>query len=78
MSRFRVPRRDQSELDKAINRLYYYVLSLQELQGNLDGNTIVTQELSPEIIARYVKVHPKTFHTAIALRVEFHGWYGGE
>ncbi|XP_078346606.1 uncharacterized protein LOC144631897 [Oculina patagonica] len=41
--------------------------------GNRDRNTPVGNILNPPIIARYIKIHPKTWSGFIALRVELYG-----
>lgn len=40
-------------------------------------NTIVSQSISPAIVARFVRIHPQTWHGHISMRVEFYGCYKG-
>ncbi|XP_022800570.1 uncharacterized protein LOC111338360 [Stylophora pistillata] len=42
--------------------------------GNIDGNSTVSHDLNPPIIARYVRFLPLTYHGLIAMRVEL--YYG--
>ncbi|CAB3998884.1 Hypothetical predicted protein, partial [Paramuricea clavata] len=41
--------------------------------GNSDKNTIVHQDISPVIVARYIRILPQTWHKHVALRVDFSG-----
>ncbi|KAL9955598.1 hypothetical protein ACROYT_G036941 [Oculina patagonica] len=45
----------------------------QVFLGNRDRNTPVGNIINPPIIARYIKMHPKTWYAYIALRVELYG-----
>ncbi|CAB4021554.1 Hypothetical predicted protein, partial [Paramuricea clavata] len=43
-------------------------------QGNGDQNTIVDQDISPVIVARYIRILPRSWHGGnVALRVDFSG-----
>ena len=46
---------------------------VKEFSGNRDRNTIVRQALSPVIVARYIRIHPKSWHGNVALRADFNG-----
>jgi hypothetical protein len=41
--------------------------------GNNDKTTTVKQALKPAIIARYIRVRPKTWNTQITMRMELYG-----
>ncbi|XP_029202215.2 uncharacterized protein LOC114966489 [Acropora millepora] len=45
----------------------------QIFPGNRDRNTPVGNIMNPPIVARYIKIHPKTWQGFIALRVELYG-----
>jgi len=42
-------------------------------EGNLDDNTVVTNELPYPIVARYIRVNPQRWARFISMRVEFYG-----
>ena len=46
--------------------------------GNWDQNTVVINSVNPEIVAQFVKIHPKTWHGHISMRAEFWGCEGGK
>ena len=46
--------------------------------GNYDGESIVTRTLTPPIVARYVRVHPRGWYRHISMRLELHGCTPGE
>ena len=52
------------------------MLCLQEFQGNTDQNTAVENVLVPVIVARYLRIHPVTWHTYISMRAGFRGCFG--
>ena len=39
----------------------------------MDSNNVVSHELKPPIWARYIRFHPKTWHSHISMRVEVYG-----
>ncbi|WP_395241875.1 discoidin domain-containing protein, partial [Salmonella sp. s51933] len=41
--------------------------------GNRDRDTIVRNSVSPVIITRYIRIHPKSWYGHISMRVEFVG-----
>jgi hypothetical protein len=45
----------------------------KSFQGNSDMNTVVKHALKPAIIARYIRVRPKTWNNYIAMRIELYG-----
>lgn len=49
------------------------MLNQQVFPGNRDRNTPVGNVLNPPVVARYIKVHPKTWYGYIAMRVELYG-----
>ena len=53
------------------------MMSLQVFQGNTDGRTVVTQALPSAIVARFLRIHPKSWHGFIAMRLEFFGCTSG-
>ncbi|XP_028416913.1 lactadherin-like [Dendronephthya gigantea] len=46
-------------------------------QANTDRNTTVKHYMFPAVFTRYVRLHPKTWHSACAMRTEFFGCYEG-
>ncbi|CAB4026958.1 Hypothetical predicted protein [Paramuricea clavata] len=48
---------------------------LKVFTGNSDTDTVVDHSLPTAIIAKYIRVHPKTWHGHISMRVEFNGCY---
>jgi len=50
----------------------------QVFPGNRDRNTPVGSVLNPPIVARHIKVHPKTWNGFISMRVELYGCREGE
>ena len=49
-------------------------LWLQILQGNNEKDKVVTNDLNPAIpMARFIRIHPKTWQTHISLRFEVLG-----
>ena len=62
-----------------IDILYYLVyFNPQVFQGNVDDNSIVHHDFAPLIVARFLRVHPKTWHNYISMRIEIYGciWKG--
>ena len=53
-----------------------YVCCLKELSGNTDGTTVVSHDLIPPIMARYIRFRPLAWHLQIAMRVELYGCQG--
>ncbi|XP_028412301.1 uncharacterized protein LOC114535123 [Dendronephthya gigantea] len=49
--------------------------NIQNFIGNSDRTSIVTRTLSPKVVARFIRIHPTSWFTAIALRAEFIGCY---
>lgn len=43
--------------------------------GNTDIGTVVSHVLNPPITARYIRVHPVTWHDHISFRVDFYGCF---
>ena len=46
--------------------------------GNSDQNTAVKNAFDPPIVARYIRIHPKSYHTHVSMRAEFRGCSGGK
>ena len=64
---------DTSERDISGNSDGDSDTSEREFSGNSDGNTVVVNDVSPPIVARYVRLYPQTYHVRIALRWEVYG-----
>ncbi|XP_031569140.1 uncharacterized protein LOC116303695 [Actinia tenebrosa] len=47
------------------------------LSGNSDRSTVVTHELKQVIYARYLRIHPQSWHGYISLRAEVYGCTSG-
>ncbi|KAL9955603.1 hypothetical protein ACROYT_G036947 [Oculina patagonica] len=45
----------------------------EEIEGNTDRNTPAGRILDEPIIARFIRIHPKTWHAYITMRVELFG-----
>jgi hypothetical protein len=56
----------------------FSILFIQVFIANLDKDTVVRATLSNTILAKYIRIHPKTWEQTAALRVEFIGAYIGE
>ena len=50
---------------------------IRDFSGNSDRNTVVTNCFRPSILARYVRVHPKTWYGHISMRIELLGCASG-
>lgn len=57
--------------------LMYDFTFFQIFQGNKDRYTPVSNDLETPIIARYIRIHPETWKTRIAMRAEFYGCRDG-
>ena len=72
---------DTDKEKTGVNSALYYRLSLetifavlfQEFDGNFDLNTVVYRELTPPILARYIRFLPLAFYGVRTLRVEIYG-----
>ena len=58
--------------------MFFIFAFIQTLSGNTERNKVVGNILEPAIIARYVRIHPKTWQSHIALRFELYGCKEGE
>ena len=54
-----------------------YFSLFQYFTGNRDRSSIVTKVLTPPIIARIVRIHPKGWYRHISMRVELYGFRPG-
>ncbi|CAB3983146.1 EGF-like repeat and discoidin I-like domain-containing 3, partial [Paramuricea clavata] len=45
--------------------------------GNRDRSTVVRQSVSPVIVTKYIRIHPKQWHGHISMRVGFRGCLKG-
>ncbi|CAB4004228.1 Hypothetical predicted protein, partial [Paramuricea clavata] len=41
--------------------------------GNTDRDSVVRQEVSPDLVARFIRIQPKTWQNHISMRAEVHG-----
>lgn len=55
------------------NFLVNVAVVLKEIKGNMDRNTAEGRILDQPIIARYIRIHPKTWSGHICMRVELFG-----
>ncbi|XP_028417633.1 uncharacterized protein LOC114542082, partial [Dendronephthya gigantea] len=52
----------------------YKINGIQKVfTGNTDRNSVVFNVLSPTITTRYIRIHPKTWHYHISMRLELYG-----
>ncbi|XP_028398873.1 putative GPI-anchored protein pfl2 [Dendronephthya gigantea] len=57
-----------------VNLTSYKINATQKVfDGNTNGNSVVTNVLSPAVTARYIRIHPKTWNNGISLKVELYG-----
>ena len=54
------------------------VLSFQKFFANKDRYEVVSHDLDPSIIARFVRFEPQTFHGHVSMRAELYGCTSGE
>ena len=57
-----------------VSTLHYLVLSSQKYQANVDKNTVVTNNLISPIRANWIRLHPRSWSSCIAMRLEFYGY----
>jgi hypothetical protein len=50
-----------------------WLIAIQIFGGNMDKNTERRHYLNTPFVARYIRVHPKTWHNHIALRAAILG-----
>ena len=48
----------------------------KEFSGNSDSTSVVSHDLIPPIMARYIRFRPLAWHWQIAMRVELYGCHG--
>ncbi|EDO48082.1 predicted protein, partial [Nematostella vectensis] len=46
--------------------------------GNRDQYSTVTESINPPILARYVRINPRSWYARMCLRAEFYGCATGE
>ena len=56
------------------NHLFYFKV----FDGNNDQFTVVSHNLQNPIITRYIRINPVSYHTGVALRVDFYGCKSGK
>ena len=54
------------------------IIWFQVFIGNSDWNIVVSRRLKEAFIARYIRIHPVTWHSHISLRAEFYGCKQGK
>ena len=64
-------------MSKLVSSAYPFTLFFQVFDGNSDRNTVKENKLEVPIYTRYVRLHPKTFHNHISMRLELHGCQTG-
>ena len=57
--------------------LPHLLFFFQIFDGNSNRNTIKENKLEVPIYTRYFRLHPKTFHNHISMRLELHGCQTG-
>ena len=57
--------------------IYLFIYFFQVFEGNSDRNTVKENKLEVPIYTRYFRLHPKTFHNHISMRLELHGCQTG-
>ena len=53
-------------------------LMMQEIDGNIDENSVVYHDLNPSITARYIRFLPAEWEGEISMRVELYGCVKGK
>jgi hypothetical protein len=56
---------------------YLRFFSSKIFEANNDSSSVVKYHIFPRIFARYVRLHPKTWQGACAVRTEVYGCYEG-
>lgn len=51
---------------------------MQEYIANTNYQSVVVNTLDEPIIARYIRIHPVTWHGHISMRIELYGCFTGE
>ena len=65
-------------MSKLVSSVCFPVYSVfQVFDGNSDRNTVKENKLEVPIYTRYFRLHPKTFHNHISMRLELHGCQTG-
>ena len=55
------------------------IISLFQLfQANRDQNSIAKNAINPPILARYVKLNPRSWYRHISMRIEYYGCVAGK
>ncbi|CAB4036621.1 Hypothetical predicted protein [Paramuricea clavata] len=52
---------------------YKYHGQVKVFKGNTDKHSVVHNPISPAIVARYIRLAPKSWNEHISLRIEFYG-----
>lgn len=52
--------------------MIFAIVLMKEFAGNTDEDTAVYYDLSPPIVARYIRFRPVTWYRQIAMRVELY------
>ena len=59
-------------------RFFFKLLFSQVFRGNRDPRSIVTEVVSPAIVSRYIRIHPRKWKNHISMRVDFLGCRSGK
>ena len=49
----------------------------QVFRANQDRHSVVKNTLKPVIVARFIRIHPKSWNIHISMRAEFYGCFEG-
>ena len=55
-----------------------HALSFQVFDANKDQNSIAINTISPPILSRFLRIHPRTWVNMIAMRIEIFGCLAGD
>ena len=66
-----------NDIDITYLKYKNYVSNFLTLKGNVNRYAVVTRRLSPVIVAQYIRLHPRTWHSYTALRIDFLGCLKG-
>ncbi|XP_032227696.2 uncharacterized protein LOC5503440 [Nematostella vectensis] len=64
-------------LDGALYTVFKQNRKTHIFTGNTDQHHIVSHVIIPAVIARFIRIHPQTWHSHISLRAEFYGCTDG-
>lgn len=61
---------------KIIHDNTFAILLIQDFVGNTDEDTVVSHDLNPPIMARFIRFRSVSFHGHMSMRVEVYGCKG--